>query len=180
MGPVFHRSCKMRKIKWFQDPDQFYAVYNQLMGSRPKLVLSAHLFYSLPLEDTVYKSVYGQVPGLSDIIERGKAEMRTSRHVCGFALSGTVTLTSSLLAFHPHMRKGAAPSATPSVRASSCMSKSIQASRCTSALRPITSGLLEAWPRPSFSGPILAAILFSTASPVLPEVPYRWDSIASG
>ena len=59
----------------FQDPDQFYAVYNQLMGSRPKLVLSAHLFYSLPLEDTVYKSVYGQVPGLSDIIERGKAEM---------------------------------------------------------------------------------------------------------
>ena len=65
----------MRKIKWFQDPDQFYAVYNQLMGSRPKLVLSAHLFYSLPLEDTVYKSVCGQVPGLSDIIERGKAEI---------------------------------------------------------------------------------------------------------
>lgn len=60
----------MRKIKWFQDPDQFYAIYNQLMSSRPKLVLSAHLFYSLPLEDTVYKSVCGQVPGLSDIIER--------------------------------------------------------------------------------------------------------------
>ena len=64
----------MRKIKWFQDPNQFYAIYNQLMISRPKLALSAHLFYSLPLEDTVYESVCGQVPGLSGIIERGKAE----------------------------------------------------------------------------------------------------------
>ena len=64
----------MRKIKWFQDPNQFYAIYNQLMSSRPKLALSAHLFYSLPLEDTVYESVCGQVPGLSGIIERGKAE----------------------------------------------------------------------------------------------------------
>lgn len=36
------------------------------------------------------------------------------------ALAIAVTLLSPLLAFHPHMRKGAAPSATPSVQSGHC------------------------------------------------------------
>ena len=83
----------MRKIKWFQDPNQFYAIYNQLMISRPKSALSAHLFYSLPLEDTVYESVCGQVPGLSGIIERGKAE---SPHFENIMCAHSATLQKSL------------------------------------------------------------------------------------
>lgn len=87
----------MRKVKYYAKPGDFYRLYSTLEQYRDRKKTQNRLFYSLALEDSVFRRSCQNLPALSEAIQTGSERLK---HYEDFAHD----LFQCFYALHPEMR----------------------------------------------------------------------------
>ena len=87
----------MRKVKYYAEPEDFYQLYSTLEQYRGRQKTQNRLFYSLALEDSVFRRSCQNLPALREAIQAGSERLK---HYEDFARD----LFQCFYALHPEMR----------------------------------------------------------------------------